>query len=154
MGRYKWCTQKNAYRTSGTNQTACVFSPDSQLLASGSEDKTVRLWSINSGKHLKTFTGNEDKVTSVCFSPDGQLLASGNADKTVRLWSINSGKHLKTFVGHIKNVTSVCFPADGRTLASGSDDGTVLLWNVRCVNGTGLCHSFPNRNQHKKTQHR
>ena len=66
-----------------------AFSPDGQSLASGSRDKTVRLWDLRQPAATPTvLRGHEDWVYSVAFSPDGQSLASGSRDKTVRLWDL------------------------------------------------------------------
>ena len=69
---------------------AVVFSPDGQLLASGSLDRTVRLWDTATGASRGTLEGHSGCVNAVVFSPDGQLLASGSYDHTVRLWDIKN----------------------------------------------------------------
>jgi WD40 repeat protein len=68
-----------------------VFSPDSQTLASGSEDGSVKIWDVNSGKELltlseKNYQGVVKKITSVAFSPNGQILASSSIDGTITIW--------------------------------------------------------------------
>ena len=105
------------------------FSPDSQTLASGSWDKTVRLWDIHTGVEKRIFTGHTDYVTSISFSPDGKILASGSWDKTVRLWDIHTGVEKHIFTGHSGRVYSVSFSPDGKTLASASG-GAIRLWNI------------------------
>ena len=106
------------------------FSPDGQILASGSWDKTVCLWDVETGKLIKILTGHTDDIRSICFSPDGQTLASCGREHIVRLWNVTTGENIKTLTGHTSHVNSVSFNGNGRILASGSHDKTVCLWNV------------------------
>jgi len=110
--------------------TSVAFSPDGERLASGSADRTVRLWRVADGALLRTLEGHTYGVWSVAFSPDGELLASGSEDGTVRLWRVADGAPLRTLEGHTAWVWSVAFSPDGELLASGSEDGTVRLWGV------------------------
>ncbi|NEN96174.1 MAG: TIR domain-containing protein, partial [Moorea sp. SIO3I7] len=104
------------------------FSPDGKILATSSNDKTIKLWNVKECSLLKSLEGHEDYVTSVSFSPDGQMLASTSLDKTVRLWNVTQGKFL-TSLKHNHLVKTVSFSPDGKMLASGSDK-KVLLWDI------------------------
>ena len=105
-------------------------SPDGQRIASGSDDKTVKLWDVSSGELMKTLK-HSDVVNSVSFSPDGKHVASGSDDKTVKVWSVESGECVTTFEGHSGWVTSVSFSADGASIVSGSGDNTVKVWGKK-----------------------
>ena len=124
--------------------TSVAFSPDGRILASGSENNTIRLWDVNTGQHKHTFTGHTDLVTSVAFSPDGKTIVSASWDETIRLWDVNTGQHKHTFTEHTDPVRSVAFSPDGKTLAGAGWDETIHLWDVN----TGhllhtLLHTYP-----------
>jgi WD40 repeat protein len=72
--------------------TGAAFSPDSRLLATGSFDRTVRVWDAGKGTEVVCLRGHEQAVSCVAFSPDGRFIASGAADRTVRVWNWNAGK--------------------------------------------------------------
>ncbi len=68
------------------------LSPDGNLLASCSQDKTCKIWEIPSGKLVHTLRGHTSQVFSIEFSPDGKFLASCGWDKAVKIWEISSGE--------------------------------------------------------------
>ena len=109
---------------------AVAFSPNGPYLVSGSADRSVRLWNLNTLDLVRIYTRHPDFVTSVAVSPDGGLVASATLNGDIRIWSAASQRSYRRLRGHKDNVTSVAFSPDGSTLASASADGTVRLWDV------------------------
>lgn len=108
--------------------TSVAFSPNGQLIATGSWDKTVKLWKPD-GTLVTTLRGHNAEVFGVAFSPDSKIIASASGDKTVKLWRTIDGKELTTFKGHNATVWKVAFSPNGETIVSGDEDKRVLVWN-------------------------
>jgi WD40 repeat protein len=141
--------QGHQSRVNSMDFSSSSSSGKEQLLASGSADKTVRLWNMRTRECVAVLKGHTGSVESVVFSLDGRLLASGSTDRTVRLWNVveqRAASPVHVLEGHAAWVSSVSFSPDGRQLASGSGDRTVRLWSVpEGVPGPVLQHpSFVN----------
>jgi WD40 repeat protein len=115
--------------------TTVAFSPDGNILASGSNDRTITLWDVSTHESIgKPLLGHNDGVSNVAFSPDGKTLASGSHDKTVILWDVETQQIIAHYMGHSTFVESVSFSPDGKMLASSDGSGLIILWDI----ATGL----------------
>jgi WD40 repeat protein/serine/threonine protein kinase len=140
----------------GQKVNALVFAPDSEILATASDDGTVRLWQVgrdhgrplprvaeasgdgtvrlghvDGGRTLPTLAAHADGVRCVAFSADGRTLATGGKDKLVKVWDVASGQEQSAFPGHKSPVVAVAFGGDGQTLASVSEDLVLARWDLR-----------------------
>lgn len=109
---------------------ALAFSPDGNSLASASDDRTVRVWSLANKQTLWIGKGNSGGVLCVAYSPRGETVATGSVDRTVAIWDAVAGERLQTLAGPRGEVRAVAFSGDDDLLAAACRDGTIRLWSL------------------------
>lgn len=107
-----------------------AWSSKGDILASSSNDRTIRLWKPKSGERIRVLKDHSGDINSVAWSPDGNILVSGSDDATIRTWDIESGGQGNIIEGHSGPVMEVLFSPDGEFLATQSYEQIVRLW--RC----------------------
>lgn len=109
---------------------AVEFSPDSNMIASGSVDNSLRLWRTDGFSLLRTMQGHPFPILDLVFSPDGAMLATGSTDGLLRMWRVTNGQLVFTMQGHAGQITSLDYSSDGKFLLSSAQDFTVRVWRA------------------------
>lgn len=111
------------------NVTALAVTRDGKFLATGSTDKTIRLWDMSSGnaRLARVFQGHSEEVTALAFSPDGKTLASGSQDQSVRFWKVSLADDHQNYDEHTGYVWTAAFSPDGKMIADAGVDRVVYI---------------------------
>jgi len=119
---------RSVFRGHGNAVNTCVFNPDGTLIASASDDNTIRIWTLD-GKCRNTIRGHTDSVSCCAFSPDGKTLVSASWDRSVKIWRVLNGKCINTLLGHRNYVWRLDISTDGEYICSCSWDASVRIWS-------------------------
>ncbi|KAH9115565.1 hypothetical protein AeMF1_010380 [Aphanomyces euteiches] len=124
-------TAKATAKAHDKDVNALAVAPNDRFIASGSQDKLIKIWNSSTLSLVGTCRGHKRGIWAVEFSPVDQCLASASSDKTIKLWSVKDFSCLKTFEGHTASVLNVQFVCAGMQLMSGGADGLVKLWTIK-----------------------
>ena len=106
-----------------------VFAPDGQTLATGGEDRIVRLWDPQTGGENGTLKAAAQPGAAVYF-PGGRRLATGCSNGVVQIWNVPLGRPIATLKGHRESIRSLALAPDGKTLAAGGNEKTLILYDT------------------------
>jgi WD40 repeat protein len=109
----------------------CVtFSPDGRFAATGSADKTIKLWETEHGREIRSYLGNKGSVWVLEFSPDGKLLASIDESYNLSLWEVETSKRIRLFEVPYDDILSVAFSPDSKYLVTGTEKNHAIEWDI------------------------
>lgn len=112
----------------------CIqFHPNSNYIATGSTDRSIRLWDVLNGQCVRTYTGHKARVHTLLFSLCGKFLISAGADCSVMFWHLGHGHLVAQLNGHQDTIFTLSFSRDGTILASGGNDDRVNLWDAQKI---------------------
>jgi WD40 repeat protein len=110
--------------------TACTVTPDGRHVVSASEDGTLKVWELATGRPVATLQGHTRAVTACVVTSDGRHVVSASRDRTLKVWELVSERQLATLQGHTLWVTACAVTPDGRYVVSASNDRTLKVWEL------------------------
>lgn len=108
-----------------------AWKPNTHELATGSLDKSLRIWDADRGACTKTLKDHADYLSCIAYSKDGKMFASASADRSVKVYDPQSWKRLFTLNAHNDAVNWVAFHPNGKLLATASMDKTIRIWTIK-----------------------
>ncbi|MBI5787516.1 MAG: caspase family protein [Candidatus Schekmanbacteria bacterium] len=121
-------TKWESFKGHNNDVQAVAFTPDEKLVASGSQDKTIKIWRVEDGHLLAVIVGHKDWVNALAFSPKGNYLVSAGKDQNINIWQTADWKKQAGFQAHNGLVQALAFSPEGKYLASGGQDNLVKVW--------------------------
>ncbi len=116
--------------------TSVAYSPNSQIIVSGSTDRSLKIWDAESGRLVRTFPGDFGAVSSVAFLPDGHEIVSASLNGAIIIWNAETGQPVRSLRSNANyswqsspSVHSIAVSPDGKRVASGGSGSTVTIWN-------------------------
>lgn len=125
---------------------AIDVSPDNRMFATASQDRTAKVWDLESGESIGVLRGHKRGVWTVKFSQYDKIIATGSGDKSIKIWSLVNYDCTKTFEGHTNSVLKLAFVTKGQQLVSAGGDGLVKVWETK---GDGECSSTLDNHEDK-----
>ena len=110
---------------------AVAISPDSNYVATGSRDKSAKLWELSTGREVRSFLGHEASVNSLDFSRDGKYLITSSGDKSVRIWETSSGKEIFKAEPDNERLTDVALSSDGKFFITAGYGDTARVYDFQ-----------------------
>jgi WD40 repeat protein/tRNA A-37 threonylcarbamoyl transferase component Bud32 len=123
-------TRLNTFKGHTKTVRSVAWSPRNDLIASGSSDKTVKVWHAASGIIKANYDGYANRVDTVAWSPDGAYIALGGANKEVHICEASTGNRVRFYTGHQDEISSTVWSPDGIYIASAGVDQTVQIWKA------------------------